>query len=445
MIGLSDDLTGKGVPIHALGKALVSEKGEASGVALARMFIDRYRELEADDKASFFAILKDEFGPDSDEIQQAVDDFLASGGSPSDLSALHYATEPRRQELLRRINLAPGGIAALVDMRADLLDAMKENQSLCVVDADFEHLFRSWFNRGFLVLERIDWQTPAAILEKIIEYEAVHAIDGWDDLRRRVDAPDRRLYAFFHPALADGPLIFVEVALTNDVPTSIQMILAEDREPAAIDDVSTAVFYSISNCQRGLRGVTFGSFLIKQVVDDLRRELTQLRNFVTLSPIPGFRRWLTDEMGIDGSLMTDQDRHALSTVAAADPDTDQNAISAADPESRKVMISLAAHYLIREKGPDGRPADPVARFHLGNGARLDRIHWAADLSANGLGNSYGIMVNYRYVTDDIETNHEAYAKRGTVVTSSSVRRLLRSSRSADRPHPRLVNTEARQP
>lgn len=437
LIRLGDGDSVASAPVDVLGRALLSEKGEASGVALAALFVERYQQLDSDQKVGFFRLLAEEFGPDEAATGRALAALNDNASDPAGLSGLHYAAEPRRQELLRRINMAPGGIAALVEMRSDLLDAMDAEPDLTVVDADFQHLFRSWFNRGFLVLRRIDWQTPASTLEKIIEYEAVHAIDGWDDLRRRVDAPDRRLYAFFHPALADGPLIFVEVALTRDSPTSIQEILAEDREPIAEDDVSTAVFYSISNCQRGLRGVSFGSFLIKQVVDDLRRELAQLRSFVTLSPIPGFRRWLHDEAAVDETVLTDQDRLILDRLASGDPLT----VLETDGDVKKAITGLASHYLVRAKAGDGRPTDPVARFHLGNGARLDRLNWLADTSAKGIAESYGIMVNYRYVTEEIEANHEAFAKRGDVAASSSVRRLLRSQRAAERSKARAAHAQ----
>ncbi|MEM7442732.1 MAG: malonyl-CoA decarboxylase [Pseudomonadota bacterium] len=437
LIRLGDAGNVRNAPIEVLSRALVSEKGEASGVAVADLFIERYRSLDEDAKLEFFALLRDEFGPDTARLDAALASYRADEESPRGQSDLHYATEPLRQELLRRINAAPGGIAALVGMRADLLDALREHPDLSVVDDDFEHLFRSWFNRGFLVLTRIDWQTPAAILEKIIEYEAVHAIDGWEDLRRRVDAPDRRLYAFFHPALIDIPLIFVEVALTRDNPDSIQEILAEDRKPVPVEEVSTAVFYSISNCQRGLRGVAFGSFLIKQVVDDLRQELDRLNSFVTLSPIPGLRQWLTDQADADDGLFGDQEKAVVSEPALQD----LPGLEDADAEVRKSLLALAAHYLVQGKARDGRPADPVARFHLGNGARLDRLNWLADTSVTGLARSFGIMVNYRYVIDEIEANHEAFANQGTIAASSSVRRLLRVQRTVDRTKSRSETTE----
>ena len=272
-------------------RALVEGRGEASGVALAAEVIGRYRALDPGDHAAFFSALADEFGPDRDRVRDAVAKF-ASDGDEARLSEIHYASEPRRHELFRRINRAPGGTAALVTMRADLLQLVKQNPSLAIVDRDFLHLFGSWFNRGFLVLRRIDWSSPAALLERIIRYEAVHEIGDWDELRRRIDPADRRCYAFFHPRLVDEPLIFVEVALTLSPPAAIAPLLAEKRAHVAPDKARVAAFYSISNCQQGLAGVNFGNFLIKQVVEEIRRELPAIETFVTLSPVPGFRAWL---------------------------------------------------------------------------------------------------------------------------------------------------------
>src|SRR3954464_6647478 len=266
---------------------LLSGRGEASGVALAGEILEKYSELTIGPRIAFFEALANRFGPDREALDAAIKTWQAA---PSDATAaeVHEAAESRRQELLRRLNLAPGGTAALVRMREQLLDALGHRKDLASVDADFVHLFSSWFNRGFLVLRRIDWSTPAMILEKIIRYEAVHAIHDWDDLRRRIDMPDRRCYAFFHPALVDEPLIFVEVALTREIPSAIAPILTVQRDAIDPDKAATAVFYSISNCQRGLTGVSFGHFLIKQVVEEIARENARLSQFVTLSPAPGF-------------------------------------------------------------------------------------------------------------------------------------------------------------
>jgi malonyl-CoA decarboxylase len=268
------------------------------------------------------------------------------------------------------------------------------------------------------VLRRIDWSTPANILEKIIRYEAVHEIRDWDDLRRRIDPIDRRCYAFFHPALVDEPLIFVEVALTETIPGAIAPLLAEDRQPVAVERARVAVFYSISNTQRGLGGISFGSFLIKQVVEELRRELPKLDDFVTLSPVPGFMSWLKTASDLP---VSEEERPLLNHLD--EPDWWKNA--ELEGQLRAVVEPLAAHYFLRARTSKGRLIDSVARFHLGNGARLERINWLGDTSAKGQRESAGIMVNYLYRLDDIEKNHEAYANDGTVVASNAVKKLLK--------------------
>src|ERR1700709_523266 len=292
----------------ALCEALLSGRGEASGIVIARDVFDGYHALDAAGRQSFFAALAGDCGPDRENLSQAIEIWRAQP-SDDDASDLHFASEPRRQELIRRLNRAPGGTSELVSMRADLLALMKGNKDLAALDRDVVHLLSSWFNRGFLVLRRIDWSTPANILEQIIRYEAVHEIRDWNDLRRRIDPIDRRCYAFFHPQLTDEPLIFVEVALTETIPTAIAPLLAAERQLVPVERARTAVFYSISNTQKGLGGISFGSFLIKQVVEELRRELPKLDTFVTLSPVPGFMQWLnkTDEV-------TEEDRAALKLL-----------------------------------------------------------------------------------------------------------------------------------
>src|SRR6202035_1084855 len=325
---------------------LLSERGEASGVALAREILNRYVELTTGPRIAFFEALGQNFGPDHARLSAAT---AAWQKNPSDEIAIevHLASEPRRQELFRRLNLAPGGTAALVRMREQLLEAMDRRDDLAAVDAAFAHLFSSWFNRGFLVLRRIDWSTPAIVLEKIIRYEAVHAIRGWDDLRRRIDAPDRRCYAFFHPALVDEPLIFVEVALTREIPAAIAPILAEERDIIEADKAATAVFYSISNCQRGLTGVSFGHFLIKQVAEEIARENARLARFVTLSPVPNFAAWLKRERAAE-------DRAALAHLD--NPGWWQN-VEARD-EIEEPLLRAAAWYFLRGRAKNGAPVDP---------------------------------------------------------------------------------------
>lgn len=403
-----------------LCEALLSGRGEASGTAMAREVLDRYHHLDAAGRLSFFQTLARDFGPDHDRLLQAIESWRAKTNDKADgdASDLHFASEPRRQELIRRLNRAPGGTSELVSMRTDLLSLMKGNKDLAALDRDVVHLLSSWFNRGFLVLRRIDWSSPANILEKIIRYEAVHEIRDWNDLRRRIDPVDRRCYAFFHPALPEEPLIFVEVALTEAIPGSIAPLLAEERELVAAERARTAVFYSISNTQRGLGGISFGSFLIKQVAEELRRELPKLDNFVTLSPVPGFMQWVKQA---DDVPLTDTDRQLLESLDISGwPDNAE-----LEPQLRAVLEPLAAYYFLKARTPKGRLIDSVARFHLGNGARLERINWLGDLSPKGLRESAGVMVNYLYRLDDIEKNHEAYANNGEVIASSAVKKLLK--------------------
>ena len=399
---------------------LLSGRGEASGVALAQEILTGYADLTTGPRIAFFEALATTFGHDRPAIDHAI---AAWRAAPSDETAgeLHVASEPRRLELFRRLNLAPGGTAALVRMREQLLDAMDHRDDLGVVDNDFVHLFSSWFNRGFLVLRRIDWSTSAAILEKIIRYEAVHAIRDWADLRRRIDPQDRRCYAFFHPALVDEPLIFVEVALTRAIPGAIAPILSDKRELVEPQRATTAVFYSITNCQRGLAGVTFGHFLIKQVVEEVSREVPRVASFVTLSPAPNFANWLNRERTNPNSIALDEhDREALT---ALDREgwwrSPENAEDLKEP-----FLRAAAWYYLRARNARGVPLDFVARFHLGNGARLERLDWLADTSERALRQSYGLMVNYLYDLDYIERNHEAYAQHRAIVAASAVTRLV---------------------
>ena len=407
-----------GAELIGLCEALLSGRGEASGTAIAREILDRYHHLNEAERLSLFEALTRDFGPDREKLAKAVESWRTQP-SDEDASELHFASEPRRQELIRRLNRAPGGTSDLVTMRADLLRLMKGHKELGALDRDVAHLLTSWFNRGFLVLRRIDWSTPANILEQIIRYEAVHEIRDWDDLRRRIDPIDRRCYAFFHPALVDEPLIFVEVALTESIPGAIAPLLAEDRQLVPTARARTAVFYSISNTQRGLGGISFGSFLIKQVVEELQRELPKLENFVTLSPVPGFMEWVKQA---DDVPITDDDRGVLQHLDT--PDWFENPELAA--QLRSVLEPLAAHYFLKAHTPKGRLIDSVERFHIGNGARLERIDWLGDLSPKGLRESAGIMVNYLYRLEDIEKNHEAYANHGEIAASSAVKRLIKS-------------------
>ncbi|NOT72306.1 MAG: malonyl-CoA decarboxylase [Hyphomicrobium sp.] len=421
--------------IEALSRALMSGRGEASGVAIARQLLNRLHIATADERAAFFNYLADELQPDPRAVSKAASAYLANP-SETALMQLRLAAYSPRREFFRRLNLAPGGTAEIVALRREMLRSAKAGASLAAVDADLQSLLAYWFNRGFLVMRRIDWQTPAAILEKIIAYEAVHEIKGWDDLRRRLEPADRRCFAFFHPSLVDEPLIFVEVALLADVPEAIAPVL-EARAGATAKPPAAAVFYSISNCQEGLKGISFGNFLIKQVVEELAREVPTLKTFVTLSPVPHFARWLdrmlaSDMLAKDGApgtetIVTAEDRAALRLLRdprwaelarQPSPQTDQLKAS---------LSALAAHYFLAAKSSDNRPVDPVARFHLGNGARLERINWLADTSEKGLREAHGLMVNYRYELADIEKNHEAYAQDGVIAASRAVKGQLRAT------------------
>jgi malonyl-CoA decarboxylase len=404
-----------------LGETLLSRRGEASGTALAHSLLAGYAAAGADDRLAFLDALADRFGPDMIQLDAALAIVREDGTTPESIDALLKAAEPRRQELIRRLNLAPGGTAALVRMREDTLAHVGNRPALRRVDSDFVHLFASWFNRGFLVLQRIDWSTPANILEKIIRYEQVHAISNWDDLRSRLAPSDRRCYGFFHPQLVDEPLIFVEVALTRDSPAAIAPLLDLARTPIAAEDATTAVFYSISNTQRGLAGISFGNFLIKQVVEEIKRELPNVQTFVTLSPVPGFASWLNDERASETSTLIDAPARATLDLL----DMPGWADDAAKAEQVKAaLLPLAAWYFLEAKGKRGQPRDPVARFHLGNGARLERLNFLGDRSDKGMQQSHGLMVNYLYALDKIEANHEAYAEKGKVAASPAVRKLL---------------------
>jgi malonyl-CoA decarboxylase len=413
------------IRLAEMANSLLSLRGEASGVALARQLLDEYLEASEAEKLAFLLELAREFGPDLQALERAVSGWTKKP-TPANALVLQQAAESRRQELIRRMNQAPGGTAALVRMREDVLRRLKDEPDLASVDADFAHLLASWFNRGFLRLERIDWSTPAEVLERIIRYEAVHAISSWDDLRRRIDPPDRRCFGFFHPALGNDPLVFVEVALTQGIPGAIGPLLAENRKPIDPRKADTAIFYSISNCHLGLRGVSFGNFLIKQVVEELSRAFDNLQTFATLSPIPGFTRWLTTQASRDGAgaLIAPADRSVLLPLTKHGADLSERALDAARPALGHALLA----YLFDAKDGSGKSLDPVSRFHLGNGARLDRIHWPADLSSKGIGQSLGFMVSYVYALKDVEHNHEAYVSRGDIAMSAGLARSVAAMR-----------------
>jgi malonyl-CoA decarboxylase len=397
---------------------LLSTRGEASGAALAREVVEGYRAMAASARLAFFRALAADYAVDPEAVNDAARRYAEKPGLAT-LDRLRRATESPRLELFRRMNMAPSGTRALVRLRAELLEHLPDHPELAAVDADLQALLSSWFNPGFLSLSRIDWNSPAALLEKLVRYERVHRMQGLEDLRRRL-AADRRCFAFFHPALPDEPLIFVQVALVEGLADRIQPLIDRSAEIGDPSEADTAVFYSISNCQEGLRGVNLGNFLIKLVVADLQRELPQIRTFATLSPVPGFMRWLADERARPDSAVLDPAARAslglLDTAAWLDDE-------AATARLRPLLLGLCAHYLVRVRH-NGRPRDPVARFHLGNGARLERVNWQGDPSEKGLAESAGVLVNYRYDPATIERNHETLVNTGEVVHSGAVRSLL---------------------
>jgi malonyl-CoA decarboxylase len=400
--------------------ALISERGEVSGARLAREALAAYASLDPGSVAIFFDLLVKEFSPDPDVVGRWAERYRDEP-SQTNLIFLQQAAEPPRQELFRRLNMAPGGTAVLVEMHRRLLIGLGDHPQWLGIDADFVHLLRSWFNRGFLTLQRIDWRTSASILEKLIDYEAVHPIKGWRDMRRRLEA-DRRCYAFFHPALPEEPLIFIEVALTRGMSAAVQPLLDPDAAVSSPETAHCAMFYSITNCQHGLRGVSFGNFLIKQVAEDLGRELPRIKTFATISPIPGFRRWLSAKTdAIDAP-----ERPKLAEIVAAldrDAWVEDASLSA---ELQRYLPPLCARYLLNGEGTQ-ETIDSVSRFHLVNGARLERLNWLADTSPLGLRQSAGMMVNYVYRLRDVERNHEAYARDGTIVASHRLHQLARQS------------------
>jgi malonyl-CoA decarboxylase len=406
---------------------LLSARGEANSAGLAARAIEHYQRLPAAAHLVFFRQLASAFNPDPIVVLSAAERY-AESPSAEHLVRLFTVSEPPRQELLRRLNRAPGGTAAIVQMRRALLRALAHHPELAAVEADMLHLLSSWFNPGFLEMQQVDWTSPARLLEKIIQHEAVHAIDGWDDLRRRLQ-PDRRCFAFFHPQLPGEPLIFVEIALLEDVPPAIGPLIEKKSEPGPSKRFKVAAFYSISNCQPGLRGVSLGNFLIKRVAERLKSEFPSIKTFCTLSPIPGFVRWLDADHEATAAGLKAPVRARLE-AARADLKLGQAKMHErleqqwhpwrTSEEEQKSLLALASIYL-REVSPSAE-GDAVAKFHLNNGAKLQRINWGADLSRNGLRQSCGLMVNYLYDLDRVEEYHQRFLD-GEVVHSQAVARL----------------------
>jgi malonyl-CoA decarboxylase len=397
----------------ALCEALLAESGEYASMAIARDTLAAYSALDERAREVFFDVLASRYSPAPEAVVRAAAVYQNSP-SPDKLAELQAIVEPARQELFRRLNMAPGGTAALVEMRKILLKGLRAHPAWKAIDFDLMHLLRSWFNRGFLRLERIDWRTPALVLEKLIDYEAVHAIRGWWDLRRRLKG-DRRCFAFFHPQLPDEPIIFIEVALTRGMSAQVQPLLDKDAPVGSPLSADCAMFYSITNCQEGLRGISFGNLLIKQVAEELQREFPLLRRFATLSPIPGLRRWL-------GEVPLSAEHRAL-LARLEDPAWHLGEV----PETlQKLLSRLCAYYLLQAKqGPE--PLDPVARFHLGNGAALERLNWMGDSSEQGMSRSAGLMVNYVYWLAELEKNHERYFREHFIPASPVIEKLAREA------------------
>ena len=414
-------------------KRLISERGESNAVSMADDVVNNYRKLAKDQHISFFTYLFEKLNPQADAVLKAAQNFAAESTARNYIY-LQKVSESPRQELFRRLNRAGHGTAAVVQMRRDLLQLLDKKPELAAVDFDMRHLLSSWFNPGFLKMHRVDWKSPAEVLEKLIQHEAVHAIDGWDDLRRRLQ-PDRRCFAFFHPQLPSEPLIFVEVALLPEIPMVITPLV--DKKAETVDQPSqykVAAFYSISNCEPGLRGVSMGNFLIKRVAEQLHAEFPSLKTFVTLSPIPGFMDWVSAGANLGDDVPAERMKPNLRVardqalaVLKLDVQSWTEKLGAgwhpdlASPKERDALLCLAAIYL--GLGSTGRNGNPVAKFHLGNGAKLHLVNWAGDLSRKGLRQSAGLMVNYLYDLGNVEENHEKFAN-GEIVYSRAVGKLM---------------------
>jgi len=393
--------------IESLCRMMMDSDGEYSSLLLAERILNAYEKLDQAQRLDFFNLLSTEYDVDVDDIKAAARTYERDSNA-GNLLHLTAAAEPGRQELLRRINLVSGGTRRLVKMREHLLTAMRENPELKKIDTDFHHLFNAWFNRGFLLMEPLDWTTPAHILEKIIAYEAVHEIESWSELRSRLEPADRYCYGFFHPSMEDEPLVFVEVALTDQIPRGIGEILRRDPATEAPENPSCAIFYSISNCHRGLAGISFGNFLIKQVATSLKLRFPQLKTFSTISPAPGFRRWL--------ELQAEERDDVTSLLAEFDAQADENL--------QDNLGKFAAAYFLEQKNGRNQPLDPVARFHLKNGAILERINILGNPSDKGMERSLGTMVNYVYDLSKVEDNHEEYVRNNRIIASAQVKKLL---------------------
>ena len=403
--------------ILSLCDDLISHKGAAFGITVARSVTELYQSLSEENKLLFFKKINEKYKPSFTKVNQAIDIYKDSQNEKT-LTDLFKILEGSRRELFRRMNMAPNGTSIIVDLRKDLLKNLNENKDLRPLDNDLRHLFRAWFNPGFLKLEKITWDTKAAVLEKIIKYERVHQMKDMNELKRRL-GEDRRFFSYFHPALEDEPIIFVQVALTKGLGKSIQELMKPSNSDQKKYD--TATFYSISNCQEGLSRVTLGNFLIKRVVYELQEELPHIKNFGTLSPIPGFANWFSylEENKIK-NILGNLTGHNLQFLKSQDLKIGDTRII----ENKEAIIKLVTHYVINEKNEKGLPINEVSRFHLGNGAIVDNIIVNANISEAGFKRSFGVMVNYLYELKNIEKNHENYINNRKVIISNKLKKYL---------------------
>ncbi|MDC3088216.1 malonyl-CoA decarboxylase [Alphaproteobacteria bacterium] len=384
---------------------VASAKGEVSALEYAELLMQHCEKLNDKDLINFFKLIRDNFDISTSELSEAIDKYKV-GSNSENLITFMKLSEPKRREIFRRCNGISKGTIRLVNLRKRLLGLLKKNPELNAVDYDLVYLFKNWFNRGFLILRPINWETPAHILEKIIAYEAVHEINSWDELRLRLAPKDRRCFAFFHPAMQDEPIIFVEVALMNNIPSKIKDVLEEERRLIEPHEANVAVFYSISNCQKGLSGISFGNFLIKQVANDLKFEFNNIKKFVTLSPVPGLRNWIKNK-NPKFELILEKFKKSEQFL-----------------KIKPSLMRYAGDYFLNSDRSDGMPNDPVARFHLGNGASLEQINYLGDTSLNGLNLSGGLMVNYLYDLDKVEENHETFISDNKINISKNAKKDL---------------------
>lgn len=397
----------------ALCHQLLSNNSDAMLFSLAKTILDDFVSLSEDQKNTFFLLFLNQFSANKSELIESLKTLNVD--NEEQVRLLHKLAEPKTHDVLRKLNQAPNGTSVLLNMRVALIDAVKKDPSLRPLDDDFLYLFSSWFNRGFLRLERIDWSTSAEVLEKIMKYEAVHDISDWDDLHNRVAAPDKRLYAFFHPALPSEPLIFIEVVLANEIPSSIMSILQKDEVLTDPLGAKTAAFYSISNCQIGLKNVSFGSFLIKQVVAELEQEFKNIEQFVTLSPVPGLKKWAQDVLHLD--------KKPPESIVKDIKDCLEG-----DTHEEISLIRLALYYITQEKRKSGHAFNQVAHFHLSNGASLHQVHVGANTNKKALEDSWGVMVNYLYDPQTVAQNHENYANLEPIAMSGNLMKIIQSNK-----------------